>query len=130
MSENYSKKQLRNFGILIGLFFPIILGYVLPTFFGDEFKIWTLVIAIPSLFLSLISPNLLFYPYKYWIKIGDILGWVNSRLILGIIFIVILLPIAFFMQIFGYDPLKKKIKNVKTFKDYKKSQKIDLTRIF
>ena len=51
-------------------------------------------------------------------------------LILDTKLIIILVIIAFFMKISGYDPLKKKIKNVKTFKDYKKNQKIDLTRIF
>ena len=41
-------------------------------------------------------------------KLGDYLGWINSRIILGIVFIVILNPIAFIMKLFKYDPLRQK----------------------
>ena len=44
--------------------------------------------------------------------LGNILSWINSRLILGIVF-AILQPIALIMKIFGYDPLRKKQRNNK-----------------
>ena len=58
------------------------------------------------LILANIRPRLLLYPYKLWMAIGHILGWVNSRLILGLVFILVLQPIAIVMKLFGYDPLK------------------------
>ena len=64
--------------------------------------------------------------------LGNILGLINSRLILGIIFFIVLVPISIVMRIFGYDPLKKKkiTTNKNSFKEYKLGYKIDLTRIF
>ena len=108
MNDNISKRKLREFGFLIGLMFPILLGWAIPSLFGHDFRSWTLFIGTPGLLLGIFSPRLLFYPYKLWIKIGYILGWFNSRIILGLIFILVLIPIALIMKILKYDPLKLK----------------------
>ena len=62
--------------------------------------------------------------------LGLVLGWFNSRLILGLVYLIILQPIAIFMKIFGYDPLKKKKNNQKSYREIKKDENFDLTRIF
>ena len=97
---------------------------------GHGFRTWTLYLGIPGLILGLISPHLLLYPYKSWMALGNVLGWVNSRLILGIVFLLVLQPIAFFMKCIGYDPLRLKIKNTSSYREKKKSIDTDLTRIF
>ena len=38
-------------------------------------------------------------------KIGNALGWINSRIILGFIFVLVVQPIALIMNISGYDPV-------------------------
>ncbi len=125
------KKKLREFGILIGFCFPLIIGWFFPFLTGHAFKSWTLLIGIISLFLSILDPYLLHYPYKVWMALAYILGWVNSRIILGIIFFTILQPIALIMKLFGYDPLRKKLQyDKKTYKEMNKDNTIDLNRIF
>ena len=86
--------------------------------------------SFPSLILAVSNPNLLFYPYQVWMKIGHFLGWINSRIILGLVFILILQPIALIMRIFGYDPLRQKKDNSKSFREIKENQKSNFTRIF
>jgi len=130
-NESISKKKLREFGFLIGFGFPIIIGWLIPSIYGHFFRIWTLFIAIPFLTLGILKPHLLFYPYKAWIVIGLILGWINSRIILGLIFLLVLQPISLIMKIFGYDPLREKKKgNEISFRESKKNHKVDLNRIF
>ncbi len=124
------KKQLREFGLLIGFGFPILIGWLFPFIFGHGFKMWTLWIGVPGFILGLVAPNLLFYPYKAWIRIGLVLGWINSKIILGLVFLFILQPIALIMRILGYDPLRKKKNQVKSYKEVLKEKSIDLTRIF
>jgi len=46
--------------------------------------------------------------YYIWLKIGEILGWIWTRLLLSIIFIFIIGPTSIIMKIFGKDPLKFK----------------------
>ena len=62
--------------------------------------------------------------------LGHALGWINSRLILGLVYIIVLQPIAYTMRLFRYDPLKLRRKGEKTYRENRKSYKIDFTRIF
>ena len=39
MKETISKKQLREFGLLIGFGFPILIGWLLPALFGHELPV-------------------------------------------------------------------------------------------
>ena len=130
MKEIISKKQLREFGFLIGFGFPIIIGWIIPLFWGHEFKTWTIFVSIPFLIFTISNPNLLAYPYKYWMIFGEILGWINSKIILGVIFLIILIPISFIMKIFGYDPLKLKNRGKNSYKEFKNQINSDLRRIF
>ena len=130
MKENISKKQLREFGLLIGFGFPILIGWLLPSLFGHEFREWTLWIGILGLILGLTAPHLLHYPYKIWMALGHVLGWVNSHIILGLVFIFVLQPIAYIMRFRGYDPLRRGRKGEKTYRENKQNHFTDLTRIF
>ena len=130
MKESISKKQLREFGFLIGFGFPIIIGWIIPAISGHIFRSWSLWVGCPSLILGILKPSLLFYPYKAWMKLGHALGWINSRIILGLVFILVLQPIAFIMNLFGYDPLRRK-KNVEdSYREKNEHRIINLTRIF
>ena len=130
MKNSFSKKKLREFGILIGFIFPILIGWILPTYFGHDFRVWTLWIGIPFFLIGILNPDLLFYPYKIWMKIGFVMGFVNSRIILFLIFLLVLQPIALFMKFIGYDPLRTKKDKKRSFRELKRKYKVDLTRIF
>ena len=130
MKEIISNKRLREFGILIGFGIPLLIGWLIPLLTGHGFRVWTLWIGFPGLLIGLTSPRLLYYPYKFWMKIGFILGLINSRIILGLIFIIVLLPISFVMRLIGYDPLRTKRKGEKTYRENLQNHKTDLTRIF
>ena len=130
MKKIISKKQLREFGLLIGFGFPLLIGWLIPALTGHGLRVWTLWVGFLGLLIGLTSPYLLYYPYKFWMKLGLILGWVNSRIILGLVYMIVLLPIAFIMRLIGYDPLRTKRKGEKTYREKRKDQQIDLTRIF
>ena len=130
MKDAITKKQLREFGILIGFGFPFLIGWLLPVLAGHGFRVWTTLIGVPALIMGLTFPRILYYPYKGWIQLGNVLGWVNSKIILGLVFIFVLQPIAFAMFLSGYDPLRTKRKGVKTYRENRKDHQTDLTRIF
>ena len=129
--EIIKKNTLREFGIIFGIGLPIIIGWLIPTLFGHSARAWTLFIGIPTVVLSILYPRVLLFPYKFWIKIGNILGWINAKIILGLVFFFILLPISIIMKTFKYDPLKKNVlKNQISYREIIKNNKIDLTKIF
>ena len=130
MTKNPSEKELKQFSILIGLIFPLLIGLIIPYLTGHGFRFWTLIIALPVLFLGQVKPILLDKIYKIWMKLGEILGWVNSRLILGLVFVLIIQPTSLIMRLFSYDPLKKKKSSEDSYKEYRKVYDIRLDRTF
>ena len=130
-NEIVTKNTLREFGIIFGIGLPLIIGWLIPTLFGHSPRAWTLSIGIPTLILSIFYPRILLLPYKFWIKIGIILGWINSKIILGLVFFFILIPISLIMKTFKYDPLRKNLsKNQISYREITKKNKVDLTKIF
>ena len=130
MNKSVSKKKLREFGFLFGILLPFLIGWLIPYFFGHSFRSWTLLLSIPVVIIAIINPKILNYPYIYWIKIGNFLGWINSHIIFGLVFILILIPIAFLMRLLGYNPINKKVLNQNTYREKIKNSKINLERIF
>ena len=130
MKKKIDENILKEFGILIGIVFPLFIGWFLPFIYGHGFRKWTLIIGLISFFIGILKPSLLIYPYKFWIKLGNFLGFINSHVILGIVFFVVLLPISLIMRLFGYDPLNKKLDKLETFKINNSKHKTDLRRIF
>ena len=130
MKNHIPKKILREFGFLIGFIFPFLIGWILPLIGGHSFRTWTLFISIPSIILAFTKPILLLYPYRAWMKLGHILGWVNSRIILGLVFLIVLQPIALIMRILGHDPLRTKKFAQESYRGIKTNQKVNLKKIF
>ena len=130
MKNKTSKKILREFGFLIGFAFPFLIGWLLPLLGGHSFRTWTLFIGIPSIIFAITKPSILLYPYRAWMKLGHILGWLNSRIILGLVFLIVLQPIALIMRIFGHDPLKTKKLAQNSYREIKTNYKVDLKKIF
>ena len=130
MQKHISNKILREFGFLVGIGIPVLVGWILPLFGGHAFRYWTLWMGFSLFFVAILKPAFLYYPYKLWMKLGHVLGWVNSKVILGLVFLFVLQPIAVIMKFFGYDPLKIKKTSGTTYREKRSNFKIDLRKIF
>ena len=76
----------------------IITGFlILQLIFGQIIFIY---IALSIGLLSLISERIGKGIHFVWYKIAEGLGWVNSRIILGIVFYIFLFPIAILARLF------------------------------
>ena len=42
-------------------------------------------------------------------KFGAVLGWINTRIILGLTFVVFFIPVALVFHLFGKDPMRRKL---------------------
>ena len=131
MKKNISTTKLREFGLTLSLFFPLIIGFLIPYFYRHNFREWTLWVSLFFLIFSFCNPNLLYFPYQAWIKLGNILGYVNSKIIFGFIFYFVVTPLGMVMKFFNYDPLKiKSTKKIDSYKVLNNKDKVDLNRIF
>ena len=130
MNSTKNKNELRNFGLIVGTLFPFLLGFILPLLFGHQYRYWTLFIGFPLIIIGLIAPKKLKVFYDIWIKIGNLLGYINSKIILVTIFFLIVQPIALIMKFVGYDPLRRKTNISTSYREVRKNDKIDLEKIF
>jgi hypothetical protein len=79
-------------------------------------NIYLPIAAITSAAIGMIAPRWLAPVYRVWVKFGNVLGHVNSRILLGAIFFLVLTPFALIRRIFNPDPLKLKWdKNANTY---------------
>lgn len=70
--------------------------------------------------------------YRYWIAFGHVLGWINTRIILGFTYYIIFLPIGIVMKLGGKDPMTRIIdKTQNTYRvPYDKRKKMHVERPF
>jgi hypothetical protein len=58
--------------------------------------------------LGWIRPSLLAWPSALWWKLAFVLGWINARIILTLIFVLILVPMSLVWRLIGRDPLARR----------------------
>ena len=103
-----NRKQLRQFGLLLGCLMPLFFCVLLPALHRHSAPLWPIAIGISLILLGLLAPQRLRLAYRGWMALGRILGFINSHLILGFVFIVVLQPIALIMRCLGHDPLRRR----------------------
>jgi hypothetical protein len=110
MSENkkLTIKELREFGLLTGGIIAGLFGLILPLIRGHSLPLIPWIIAVVLAGLAIILPKSLDPIYRVWMKIGLALGWVNSRIILSIVFFIILTPMALIMKLLKRDTMIRK----------------------
>ncbi len=99
-------KDLRNFGLMVGTVFTVI-GLWPLVVHGDQVRLWALVPGLVLILLGLIWPPALRLIYRGWMAIGLVLGWINTRIILGIIFYGLMTPVGLFMRARGKDFMRR-----------------------
>jgi len=103
-----NKKELRDFGLLMGSLFIVFFGLLLPWLFNAIFPLWPWIVAGVLAMLALIVPIALKPVYQGWMFLALILAWINTRLILSLIFFLLITPMGLVMRLFGKNAMKNK----------------------
>lgn len=97
-------RKLREFALVVSTGF-LLLFTALPWTLHKSPQLWPVGLAALLGAIALVHPAWLAPLYQFWMRAGQALGWVNSRLILGILFYVVITPIGLAMRALGKDPL-------------------------
>ena len=114
--KDMTPAELRKFGLVTGAIIIGLIGLFLPWLKGGfEKALQWLAFAGPIggalIIWALIHPASLIYFYKPWMAFADKLGWLNTRIILSIVFYGLFMPIGLIMRLFGKDPMQRKMEN-------------------
>ena len=107
--EQVTTKELREFGLIFGVIFVLLFGLFIPWLFNSSYPIWPWYILAVTGSLAIILPISLKPVYKVWMLFGAVMGWLNTRLILGIVFYLVFMPFGLVMKLFGKDLLSRKL---------------------
>ena len=78
--------------------------------------VWFFGFAGLVLILSFLAPIILKPLYKVTRTVGDTIGWVNTRILLGIIFYIIFAPIGIILKLIRKDLLDERLdKDAKSY---------------
>ena len=102
------KKALRQFGLIMAGMIVLFFGLLIPWIWDFASPLWVWLVAAAFVLLALVLPVALGPVYRGWMKVGAVLGWINTRLILGIVFFLIFVPFGLMMRLFN-DPMRRKL---------------------
>src|SRR3990170_2047127 len=108
MQNNTDNKQLRSFGLTVGGVFALI-GFWPIVIYGLAPRWWSVVVAGILIAPALVYPRSLFWVYKGWMRVGHVLGWINTRVILGAVFYAVVTPIGIVRRWLGKDPMGRRL---------------------
>lgn len=111
MTDDQKKemKEVRQFGLVFGAGLVLIFGLFFPWLLDRPWPVWPWAIAAVFSITGLLLPVVLRPIYKLWMKIGHVLGWINVRIILGLVFFVMFFPVSMLFRVIGRDPMARKL---------------------
>lgn len=103
-----SISDFRKFGFLIGGVVAVFFGAFSPWRHGHAIPLWPWIFASVLVGVAVLFPQVLKPFYAAWMRLGDILGWVNSKIVMAILFYLCILPVGLLMRLGGKDPMARR----------------------
>src|SRR3989338_10124582 len=94
-----SKEDLRKFGLTLGIVFGLITAII----FWKHRELNLGLVGISSFFLlfTFLCPGFLKPIQKIWMALALCMGWVMTRVLLGVVFYFVMTPISFIAKLTG-----------------------------
>jgi len=118
------KKDLRQFGITMGIVLALLGGLLLWR--EKDYYFYFLMLSIAFFFIGLALSVLLKPIHKIWMTLAILMGWVVTRVIMTTLFYLVVTPIGLLTRLCGKDFLNiKSEKNVNSYWIPRKTIKAD-----
>jgi hypothetical protein len=99
-------KELRRFGLVVGGIFatigvwPVVARGALPRW-------WAVGLGMALIVSALAFARRLAPAYHVWMRLADTLAWINTRLLLSLVFFGLITPMGIGMRLFAKDPMRR-----------------------
>ena len=107
--KKLDKKGLRDFGLLIGGLIAVLFGLAVPLLRRHSLPWWPWAVCGVLVLLALVAPKSLNPVYHAWMRFGLILNKIETPIVLGIVFYLIIWPMGVLKNIFGEDAMRRKL---------------------
>ena len=113
--QKRSYRSERDFGLLVGGVFLALGGWWL--YRGKYLALSFLLLSAGAALaiLGAVYPKALVVPNRLWMGLAEAMGFVMTRVILGIVFFLFVTPIGLVRRMFGGDPLNRPARNAESY---------------
>ena len=102
------RNGLRNFAWMFAAVVGSFFGLILPWLLNRDWPWEPWVIAAAFLVWGLVAPSTVRSFYRLWMRFGFVMNAIVTRIILGVVFYVVILPYGLVFRLRGRDPLHRK----------------------
>ena len=110
-------KGLRQFGLILAGMIAVMLGLVLPYLFKFAFTPWPWVGGAVLAIWTLLAAEQIRPVYRGWMRVALLLNAIVTRVVLGVVFYLVVLPIGLIFRIRRVDPMHRTLDD--TVKSYR-----------
>jgi len=110
------RKGLREFGLVTGGVVAGLFGLFFPWLLERAWPVWPWIVFGVLGTWGLVAPMSMQPVYRTWMRFGLLLSKVMTPLIMGIVFFVIITPVAAVLKIFGKDPMARKFDDIDSYR--------------
>ncbi len=107
--QSPDKSELRNFGLTTVVIVVALFGLLLPWLFDRGWPVWPWLLATVLATWAWLAPASLAPVYRGWMRFGHVLGWINTRIILGLMFYTVFLAVGLLLRLLGKDPMHRRL---------------------
>ncbi len=107
VQDDVPQASNRSVGLVLGIVFLGIGLY--PLIGGNDIRIWATAPGVLLIILAVIAPQSLTLVARAWLGLGAVLHKVISPVVLGLLYVVAVIPTGLYLKVTGKDPLKLKI---------------------
>ena len=100
--------ELRQFGLIFAGIISVLFGLILPFLFGFQYPLWPWIVAAVFTTIALIFPKGLNPFYQIWMRFGVIMNIIMTRVILGTVFFLTIVPAGMIFKLRRKDILNRK----------------------
>jgi len=68
-----------------------------------------ILLAIAVLILTMLWPGIFKLPARLWFGLAEIMGTISSKILLSLVFVLVLVPVAWARRMTGADPMKRRL---------------------
>jgi len=107
LKQRNDRKGLRQFGLVVGGVFAAI-GLWPLLVRAEAPRLWSLALGMLLVIPALVAPRSLTHVHRAWMAAAEGLGWMNTHILLSVIFYGLMMPIGIIRRRLGHDPMQRR----------------------
>ncbi len=109
MKQQKDQQLYRSFGLAMGAVIGLLFGAFFPLVLQKPLPWWPWFVAAVLWLWALAAPCSLRVLYRPWMHFAELIGFINTRIILAILYFLLFTPISAILKLLGKDAMNRSL---------------------